>query len=95
MPCRGMIWVANHFNGWNKITRVVRHAFRYAISDVMLCDTYRVPKGTLYIASNLPAVKTAGYPYQMPTASAIQSLLNMNYIFLQGYQVSSLFFLSP
>ena len=70
MPYQGMIWVASHFNGWNKIWWVVWHAFWYAISDVMLCDTYRVPKGTLYIASNLPAVKTAGYSYQMPTASA-------------------------
>ena len=78
MPYQGMIWVASHFNGWNKIWWVVWHAFWYAISDVMLCDTYRVPKGTLYIASNLPAVKTAGYPYQMPTASALQSLRNLN-----------------
>ena len=44
---------------------------------VIICDKYRVPKGTPFVASNLPAVETAGYPYLMPMASILQNLWNL------------------
>ena len=73
-PQRGLIGVASHFNGWYKTAMNMR-AFRYATSN-----PYRVPKGTHPLTITLPAVlevssvsssraQTAGYPYQMPTAS--------------------------
>ena len=63
MPQWGMIRVASHFNGWYEGARKTR-AFRYATMN-----PYRVPTARILLTLTLPAIKMAGYPYQMPTAS--------------------------
>ena len=73
---RHLIRVASHFrsalplgsskNGWYGIFGVSGRAVgtRYTAAD------NRVPKGTLSVHILDPAIKMAGYPYQMPTASS-------------------------
>ncbi|MBO4800575.1 MAG: hypothetical protein J5545_01775, partial [Bacteroidaceae bacterium] len=61
-PRRGMIRVASQFIGWYAMARKTR-AFRYATTD-----SYRVPTARIPLTDTLPAIKMAGYPYQMPTA---------------------------
>ena len=63
-PHRGMTMVASRFNGWDGSDKEKR-AFRYATSY-----SYRVPTARYLLNATIPAVKTAGYHYLMPTASA-------------------------
>ena len=62
-PHRGMTMVASHFNGWYDDPDGMR-AFRYATLN--LC---RVPTARYLLSATVPAVETAGYLRQMPTAS--------------------------
>ena len=77
-PQRGLTKVASHFNGWYQMAMNMR-AFRYATSN-----PYRVPTARKPLTTTLPAVlegssvplgraETAGYPYQMPTASNVRT----------------------
>ena len=72
-PHRGMTTVASRFNGWWK-NATGKRAFRYATD----AGGYRVPKGTHAVVGNIPAIEMAGYPCQMPMASAAQNLRNLN-----------------
>ena len=65
-PRRGMTMVASHFNGWVKDVNGKR-AFRYATISGGVSRTYGTPAYAKYA---IPAIKMAGYPYQMPTASS-------------------------
>ena len=81
-PRRGVIEVASHFrsalplglskNGWYSEVQGGR-AFRYATRHLLL-RTYGMPATHHY----LPAIEMAGYHCLMPTASAVQSLQNLN-----------------
>ena len=71
MPHRGLTAVASRFNGWETAgkwgMRAVgtRHTTRHP---------GRVPKGTPAVAViTVPAIEMAGYPCQMPMASAAQA----------------------
>ena len=71
MPHRGQTAVASRFNGWETAgkwgMRAVgtRHTTRHP---------GRVPKGTPAVAViTVPAIEMAGYPCQMPMASAAQA----------------------
>ncbi len=68
-PQRGLIRLASHLNGWYQMAMKMR-AFRYATLK-NLSRTY----GTHPLTNTLPAIKMAGYPYQMPMASLPKLIL--------------------
>ncbi|MBO7141146.1 MAG: hypothetical protein J6W19_11310 [Prevotella sp.] len=63
-PRRGKIGVASHFYGWY-VEAAGKACRRYAMCITYLSRTY----GTPVTVTILPAIRMAGYPYQMPTAS--------------------------
>ena len=87
MPQRGVTVVASHTaapeglrNGWYRDGK--ENACRRYATSPLHC---RVPKGTLAIATDIPAISPylrhgcmAGYPYLMPTASASPSMWKLN-----------------
>ena len=70
MPQRGTTMVASRFNGWEATAKKGMRA----VGTRPNTRHGRVPKGTLTAdAASVPAIEMAGYPCQMPTASAPRS----------------------
>jgi hypothetical protein len=72
-PHRGMTEIASRFNGWDKNAKRMR-----AVGTRLAMSFVAYLRGTPAAHLRLPAVKTAGYPCQMPTASALRNLRNLN-----------------
>ena len=68
MPRMGLTAVASRFNGWETAENGGR-----AVGTRPTRHPGRVPKGTPMAAIPVPAIEMAGYPCQMPTASAAQA----------------------
>ncbi|MBR6319642.1 MAG: hypothetical protein IKR50_04305 [Prevotella sp.] len=74
MPRRGQTAVASRFNGWETTGKWGMRA----VGTRPIRRQGRVPKGTPAAAViPVPAIEMAGYPCQMPTASAAQNLNTM------------------
>ena len=72
-PCKGMTEIASRFNGWDKNAKRMR-----AVGTRLATSFVAYLQGTPAAHLRLPAVKTAGYHCQMPTASALRNLRNLN-----------------
>jgi len=72
-PRRGTTEIASRFNGRDKNAKRMR-----AVGTRLAPSFVAYLRGTPAAHLRLPAVKTAGYPCQMPTASALRNLRNLN-----------------